>query len=130
MLLCFMAVQNEIIDRVFREDVRLDSSGQPVFLRQVENVKSAIENRLGTWKGRVLHHPQYGGILKKYTGALINADLLNAIEKEVRTQILRDPRVESVSNFSLEYNQEGRILIKVSIELVSISLTTDLSLVI
>lgn len=87
-------------------DMKLDSTGDIIMdvdinlVSGADNFKQALLNRARTVKGEQLSLPEYG--LANLAGSL-SGDLTPALfASELTTQLLRDPRVQSVSDVAVE----------------------------
>lgn len=107
-----------LIDRIFRRDFVIDNIGRVTHVVGVDNVKLALRNRFSVYPGLIPYRPQYGTLLKKYSGEPLTRELENQLEKEVRQSIERDSRVKLVRQTRITSTQDGLIQIEVEIVIV------------
>lgn len=105
------------IDRIFRIDRRINQDGVYTISRS-ENVKDALKNRFSVFPRTVPFRPDYGVNLKRFQDEPLTSDLESRIIKEVRVQILRDPRVKAIRAMNIRKEDTGEIEIEAEVILV------------
>ena len=81
-----------------------------------DNLTQAITNRLNTINdGLDLFYTDYGSYLRQYFGWHKNNETLEFIKAEIAQVISMDPRI-SVFTIDLEYNSDGDVIVKLSID--------------
>lgn len=81
-----------------------DVKGDVKLCEGLSNLRQQLIIRLGTEKGALLLHPEFGSNILKYIGVRITEELLTKIKLEAQECILSDPRVESISNLQIASN--------------------------
>lgn len=73
----------------------------------IENLRQQLTLRLGTPKGALLLHPEFGSNILTYIGLRTTVELLNKIKLEVQECLLGDFRVLGVSNITVIGKNRG-----------------------
>lgn len=71
--------------------------------RGLENLRQQLILRLGTPKGTLLLHPEFGSNLTRYVGRRVSRELLVDIRLEVQECLLGDSRVEGLGEINVEF---------------------------
>ena len=86
--------------RDFRKTI---SGGNLQTVSGLENLRQAILRRLVTTPGQLVHRPLYGAGLPRFQNAPNTLDTRRTMSTIIEEQILRDPRIESVSSVNFRY---------------------------
>lgn len=73
----------------------------------INNLRQQLILRLGTPKGTLLLHPDFGSNILDYIGGKTTVERLIKIKLEVQESILSDFRVLAVSNITVEFKKGG-----------------------
>ena len=84
-----LEIQGELTD---------DTKGDIKLSEGINNLRQQLIIRLGTPKGALLLHPEFGSNIHKYIGKRITVELLTKVKLEVQECILGDFRVLGVSD--------------------------------
>lgn len=71
------------------------------------NLRQQLTTRLGTPKGALLLHPEYGSKLLDYVGKRTTVEVLIEVSLEVQECLLEDFRVQGVSNVNCLFKDHG-----------------------
>ena len=75
--------------------------------RGLDNLRQQLITRLGTPRGALLLHPEFGSNLLSYIGRRVTRELLVDVQLEVQECLLSDFRVDSVSDIRTEFRDGG-----------------------
>lgn len=78
-----------------------DGEGDVLLVQGLDNLSQQLITRLGTEKGSLLLHPEYGSNLLSYVGKKILKEQLIDIKLEVQECLLSDFRVQSVGKIDV-----------------------------
>lgn len=84
-----------------------DSNGDLLLVEGLSNLHQQLLIRLGTPKGTLMLHPDFGSNLTSYIGRKATSELLTEISLEVQECILSDFRVKDISNLEIEFRDGG-----------------------
>lgn len=73
----------------------------------INNLKQQLITRLGTPKGALLLHPEFGSRLTEYIGKRTTEDMLTEVGLEVQECLLSDFRVQGVENVQVLFKEHG-----------------------
>lgn len=73
----------------------------------LRNLHQQLTVKLGTQKGALLPHPEFGSDLVRYIGQKVTPELLTKIKLEVKECLLEDFRVESVGDITVMYKNHA-----------------------
>lgn len=76
-----------------------------------DNITAALNRRLFSIVDELVLHSDYGGFISSYVSEILNLSFVNLIKIMMRTEILRDPRVEEVSEIKITYSKTNRTVI-------------------
>lgn len=85
-----------------------DDAGDLKLATGIDNLKQQLIIRLGTEKGALLLHPEFGSDIIKTIGAKVTPELLTQVKLEVAECLTGDFRVKSVNNIAVAYSS-GKI---------------------
>lgn len=89
----------------------IDDKGDVKLSEGIENLKQQIIIKLGTPKGSLLLHQDFGSRIHEYIGRPATVELLTQIKLEVQECILSDFRVKAISNLNVNF-KNGRSLVE------------------
>ena len=69
----------------------------------LENLRQAVLRRLITTPGQLVHRPLYGAGLARFQNAPNTLDTRRTMSTIIEEQLLRDPRIESVTSVNFRY---------------------------
>lgn len=69
----------------------------------INNLSQSLLMRLGTPKGSIPLHPDFGSNVTRYIGKKMNADTLTKIRLEIQETILSDDRVQGVGSVRAQF---------------------------
>ena len=103
----------ELSDAMYGVDLAISSDGGLAFdisgdlqvVKGIENLKQAIELKLGIPIGTYKYHPNYGNNFASVIGTGETKNRLKILETLVKATILSDPRVASIEYISLGASQ-------------------------
>lgn len=78
-----------------------DNHGDILVCSGLKNLRQQLITRLGTPKGALLLHPEFGSNITDYIGKRMTTELLTKIKLEVQECLLSDFRVSGVSNITV-----------------------------
>lgn len=81
-----------------------DNQGDLRLAEGIENLKQQLIVRLGTERGALLLHPEFGTNIKKYIGMRTTPELLTKIKLEIQEALLGDFRVKDVNKIQVAFN--------------------------
>lgn len=84
-----------------------DSQGDIKLSEGIENLKQQLIIRLGTEKGALLLHPEFGSRILNWIGSRVTPELLIKTKLEVKECLLGDFRVQSVENIQVAYQNKA-----------------------
>lgn len=84
-----------------------DTKGDIKLSEGIANLRQQLILRLGTPKGALLLHPEFGSKIYRYIGKRITVELLTKIKLEVQECLLGDFRVLGVSNITVVGKNRG-----------------------
>lgn len=84
-----------------------NSEGDLLLVEGLNNLHQQLLIRLGTPKGTLVLHPEFGSNLTSYIGRKVTSELLTEISLEVQECILSDFRVKEISNLDVEFKDGG-----------------------
>lgn len=73
----------------------------------IDNLRQQLITRLGTPKGALLLHPEFGSRILEYIGKRTTVELLIKIKLEVQECLLEDFRVQGVSDIEVIFKDHG-----------------------
>ena len=73
----------------------------------LQNLHQQLTVKLGTQKGTLLLHPEFGSELVRYIGQRVTPELLTKIKLEVKECLLEDFRVEDVEDVTVVYKDHA-----------------------
>lgn len=73
----------------------------------LQNLHQQLTVKLGTQKGALLAHPEFGSELLRYIGQRVTPELLTKIRLEIQECLLEDFRVEKVENITVVYKDHA-----------------------
>ena len=73
----------------------------------IDNLKQQLITRLGTPKGALLLHPEYGSNLLDYIGKRTTEEMLTEVSLEVQECLLSDFRVQGVESVQVVFRDHG-----------------------
>ena len=99
--------QNHTINLEVEGQLTDDNKGDIKLSEGIANLRQQLIIRLGTPKGSLLLHPEFGSNILNYVGARTTVELLNKIRLEVQECLLGDFRVLGVSNITAIGKNKG-----------------------
>lgn len=99
--------QNHTINLEVEGQLTDDNKGDIKLSEGIANLRQQLTIRLGTPKGSLLLHPEFGSNILNYIGARTTVELLNKIKLEVQECLLGDFRVLGVSNITVIGKDRG-----------------------
>jgi phage baseplate assembly protein W len=98
----------------FRNDYFVDRTGDYMLDAGIEALRQAIYRRLLTRPGEYKHVPEYGVGVQSYLKSRATRDNLERLKTAIKTQLLRDPRVEAIEDIAIE---SGEYVTKIGIKI-------------
>lgn len=86
-------------------------NGDVLTVEGIENLRQQISTRLGTPKGTLLLHPEWGSNLLSYIGRRMTPELLTEVSLEIQECVLSDFRVQQVSDITVQF-ADRRVLVE------------------
>ena len=85
-----------------------------------ENLRRALERRMNTARGSLVHRPDYGVGIKRFQNAINSLENQRALALEIREQFEQDSRVESFVGMrvTVDDNDSSKITIVVRVEII------------
>lgn len=99
--------QNHTINLEVEGQLTDDNKGDIKLSEGIANLRQQLTIRLGTPKGSLLLHPEFGSNILNYIGLRTTVELLNKIKLEVQECLLGDFRVLGVSNITVIGKDKG-----------------------
>ena len=87
-------------------DFEASATGDLKRVRGQENLKQALNHRLITVKGSLVHRPEYGVGAQNFQGALTTIDKKRELALNIIEQFARDSRVEVVDGVSFQASDD------------------------
>lgn len=84
-----------------------DSHADVKLAEGLANLRQQLTTKLGTQKGSLLLHPNFGSNLLKFIGQRVTPELLTKIKLEVQECLLEDFRVEEVTDIKVVFKNHG-----------------------
>lgn len=84
-----------------------DKVGDILTCRGVDNLRQQLILRLGTPKGALLLHPDFGSNILEYTGKRVTQEVLTDVKLEIQECLLGDFRVNAVSDINLVFKDNS-----------------------
>ncbi len=115
----------DVLDEIFYVDVAhkkdfLESSTKDLdTIGGRNNVVDAILRRVATSPGELVHRPEYGVGIQNYLNAPNSVNLQLKLAQDIRVQLERDERIESVKEVSVfvENNDHDKLKVKIKVDL-------------
>lgn len=99
--------QDTVVDLETPRELQDNSQGDLAVVEGLSNLHQQLLIRLGTPKGTLLLHPEFGCNLTEFIGRKTTAELLTEISLEVQECLLSDFRVQEVNDLNVEYRDKG-----------------------
>jgi len=104
----------------------VDATGHLALVGGLANLRNALVRRLQTPRGYLPHHPEYGSLLKTFTGSPMDVPTLLSMRADVSRTLMQDPRVLGVSAVTVNANPlNGSVLISATARTVLGSLSVS-----
>jgi phage baseplate assembly protein W len=104
-----------------------DAAGNMLTVNATENLMRSLLRALTTDRGALVHHPDYGLEIGKYLGLAGTPLFLRFLKLQIEQVIMRDPRVERVTNLRVrQVAGERRIEVAATIQPVDTPDTIEL----
>ena len=87
-------------------DLQSDFSGDLAIVRGLENMQTALIDRLTTNQGELIKHPTYGAPIQRIVGQPGDRNALAIARLELIGTLLSDPRILNVSNLALRKSND------------------------
>lgn len=99
--------QNHVVNLEVQGQLTEDQHGDIKLAEGVENLRQQLIIRIGTPKGALLLHPEFGTNILDYIGRKTTVELLIKIKLEIQECLLGDFRVLSVENIQAVFKDHG-----------------------
>lgn len=99
--------QNHVVNLEVQGQLTDDQHGDIKLAEGVENLRQQLIIRIGTPKGALLLHPEFGTNILDYIGRKTTVELLIKIKLEIQECLLGDFRVLSVENIQAVFKDHG-----------------------
>lgn len=99
--------ENHVVNLEVEGQLTDDTKGDIKLSEGIENLRQQLIIRLGTPKGALLLHPDFGTHLLDYIGKRTTVELLTKIQLEIQESLLGDFRVLGVSDISVIFKDHG-----------------------
>ncbi len=93
------------------------------------NLGQAVKHRLLTVIGGLYRHPNYGSDLQLYVGVNRLGLMMVEMQSAVYKALLQEPRIKSVENVVVQFDQVNRKKVNVAIDILPIDSIETLNLV-
>lgn len=93
------------------------------------NLGQAVKHRLLTVIGELYRHPNYGSDLQLYVGVNRLGLMMVEMQSAVYKALLQEPRIKSVENVVVQFDQVNREKVNVAIDILPIDSIETLNLV-
>lgn len=93
------------------------------------NLGQAVKHRLLTVIGELHRHPNYGSDLQLYVGVNRLGLMMVEMQSAVYKALLQEPRIKSVENVVVQFDQVNRKKVNVAIDILPIDSIETLNLV-
>lgn len=101
---------NHVVNLEVQGQLTDDNKGDLKLVQGIANLRQQLIIRLGTTKGALLLHPEFGSHISEYIGAKSTVELLVKIKLEVQECLLGDFRVQDVTDVTV-LSQDGKIYV-------------------
>lgn len=99
--------ENHVVNLEVEGQLTDDTKGDIKLSEGIANLRQQLIIRLGTPKGALLLHPDFGTHLLDYIGKRTTVELLTKIQLEIQESLLGDFRVLGVSDISVIFKDHG-----------------------
>lgn len=99
--------ENHVVNLEVEGQLTDDNKGDIKLAEGIANLRQQLVIRLGTPKGALLLHPEFGSNITNYIGSKITVELLTKVKLEVQECLLGDFRVMGVSNVTAVGKNRG-----------------------
>lgn len=99
--------ENNVINLEVQGQLTDDQHGDIKLAEGIENLRQQLIIRLGTPKGALLLHPEFGSNILDYVGKKTTVELLIKVKLEVQECLLGDFRVTEVENIQVVFRDHG-----------------------
>lgn len=96
-------------------DLKISSADDYQRINFYDNLKQAIVLRLKTAKGTLALNPEYGSRLHELIGQVPTPDLLGLAKAHIKDAMLQEPRVESITKLSANYQDSLKNVINIQL---------------
>lgn len=91
------------VDVKIAGDYEKSATGDVKLIDGLQNLKEAIYRRILTTPGEVVHRPNYGVGLKRYTNRPSNIYNQQELSNAIRLNVLNEQRIERVNSISCQW---------------------------
>lgn len=98
----YMETEHHIIRIGESGELLADGSGDLLLAEGLRNLRQQLVTRLGTPKGTLLLHPDYGSDILRFIGRTVTRELLIDVKLCVQECFLKDSRVKGLSELTVE----------------------------
>ena len=88
----------------------IGNAGDLALATGVNNIAEAVEKRLLTEKGDMIHHSLYGTELHRLGGGIATDTALDLIVTDIEEAILGDPRIERIEKMEADFDQQTLVV--------------------
>ena len=99
--------ENHVINLETDGQLSDNTKGDIRLAEGITNLRQQLTTRLGTPKGALLLHPEYGSKLLDYVGKRTTVEVLIEVSLEVQECLLEDFRVQGVSDVNCLFKNHG-----------------------
>lgn len=99
--------ENHIINVETDRQLSDNGKGDVRLAEGINNLRQQLTTRLGTYKGTLLLHPEYGSKLMDYIGKRTTVEVLTEVSLEVQECLMEDFRVQGVSEVNCSFQEHG-----------------------
>ena len=99
--------ENHVVNLEVEGQLTDDTKGDIKLSEGIANLRQQLIIRLGTPKGALLLHPDFGTNLLDYIGKRTTVELLTKVQLEIQESLLGDFRVLGVSDISVIFKDRG-----------------------
>ena len=95
--------------KMYEDDIVFGTGNDFGFVTYRNNLSQAIMIRLRTQEGEITLHADYGSLLPDLLHAPKTESTLYKIRETIRATLLQEPRIDSISNITVEELSDGTV---------------------
>lgn len=99
--------ENHVVNLESQGQLTDNSKGDIKLSEGINNLRQQLIIRLGTSKGALMLHPEFGSNLMKYIGKRTTVETLTEVSLEIQECLLGDFRVKGISDIVVAFRDHG-----------------------